>query len=179
LAVQDGELKANRTETRSFRFPTRILDSIDEEAARLKISTNTLVSRLLTTYIEYDRHLNKFRLIKISSHTLGRLLLAPTETEVAESGKRAGETMPKAYSLEKYGAFTLENLLKYILEFSASSGLYESSVVVLNGKTNITLTHSFSRNGSLFFASYYERAFELLNISTKMDLTDYSVSIQF
>jgi hypothetical protein len=179
LATEDLDLKPRRTETRSFRFPARILESLDEEADRLKVSTNTLVSRLLTTYIEYDRHLNKFRLIKISSYTLGRLLLAPTEEEVVLSGNLAGETMPKAYTLEKYGAFTLENLLKYIVEFSANSGLYESSLIILNGKTNITLTHSFSKNASLFFATYYRRAFELLGIATKMDLTDYSVSMQF
>jgi len=172
--------KTERIVTRSFRISERALHAIEEESRRQNVSVSTISNQLLLGFAKFDRFFRRLGLIKISSATFQRLLEAGSDSEVAEAGRASGSDTPRSIILAKYGTLSLETAIAYLQLQSEFSGLYQYDEVQLawGAKRVITLLHRLGPKGSIFLANYVEAIFDQVGYSSKISLSDHSISME-
>jgi hypothetical protein len=139
---------------------------------------NTLANQIFTTYSDFDRYLQKFRMVKVSGPTLKRILSASRKEEIAEAGKSAGASVPESFMLAKMGEITLANAIEFLMLMGRYGNFFDFSNVNDVGKSAITLAHDLGPNGSLFLASYVESIFKALGRSVKIDQYPDGITIE-
>jgi len=157
-----------RTVTISLRVNESALRALQEDAKKQNISLNTLVNQMFVAYSDYDRYLQKFHMVKLSTPTLKRIINAATDQAIVEAGKLAGSSVPESFILAKTGELSLENSLDYLRMMGAHANLFDYSEVVHGGKLLVTLTHELGLEGSRFLASYVEAVFGAIGRTLKV-----------
>jgi hypothetical protein len=168
----------DRTVTRSFRISEQALESIESEAKRQNINVSTIINQQLLAYSEFERYFLRLGLIKISSATFARLLLASSDAEIEKAGTEAGSDTPRSIILAKYGVMSLETVIDYLKMLSEFANQYEFGQVEQGGKLIVTLLHGLGPKGSLFFTSYVRALFDSINYSPKISASAHSVGLE-
>jgi hypothetical protein len=150
------------TATASFRLNEGALRVLQEDAKKQNVSVNTLLNQLVLAYANYDRPMKRFHMIKLPASTFMHVLQAATHETIIEAGKSAGEDVPKAYIIAKWGEITTENVLDYLKLTADYTNLFEYSEVTRGGKINVSLTHDLGASGSLFLQRYVRALFDQL-----------------
>ncbi|HVP22456.1 MAG TPA: hypothetical protein VMS77_00935 [Conexivisphaerales archaeon] len=167
-----------KTVTRSFRISEAAFDALTEDAARERVSVNTLVNQLFMSYADYDRFFRKLGIIRMSSATFGHLLEMASEEEVAKAGFESGSDIPETIMLAKEGKATLAVAVRFMETLSAYSGMFDGNMVVAEGKTTVTLMHNFGPKGSLFFRSYCEALFKSVGVRPNIISAEHSITVE-
>lgn len=168
--------RKRKTENRSFRLDASTLSGLEEEAERKKVSVNTLVSQILTRYIESDRQWERLGVIKIQSNTFKVLFDQLGEAGLLEAAAWGGANIPKAYVLSKWGALTLDNLIEFVKE-NGMGGWYEYSETDQDRRI-ITLNHSLGIKWSEFLSIYMKLAFQTFGHKVESDYNEKAVAIK-
>jgi hypothetical protein len=169
---------ADRTVTRSFRISERALKSIEDEAKRQNVGVSTLVNQQLLAYADFERYMRRLGMIKITSATFERLLLAGSDNEVANAGSEAGSDTPRSVILAKYGELCLDTVIEYLKMLSEFAHQFEFGQVEQSGKQMITLLHSLGPKGSIFFENYVKALFNAIELSPKISSSAHSVFVE-
>lgn len=148
-----------KTVTISFRISERAFKALQNDAKKNNTSLNTLANQIFTAYADYDRFLQKFHMIKISTPTFKRILNAAGKDEIVEAGKNAGSSVPESFMLAKTGEISHASAVEYLTLMGTYANLFDYTEITSSGKSSITLTHDLGANGSLFLASYVEAVF--------------------
>src|SRR5271156_5051654 len=83
------DILKERTVTISLRVSESALKALQEDAKKQSVSLNTLANQMFVSYSDYDRYLEKFRMVKISTPTLKRIINAATDEAIVEAGRAA------------------------------------------------------------------------------------------
>jgi hypothetical protein len=170
--------ETDRTITRSFRISERALKSIEDEAKRQNVNVSTIINQQLVAYSEFERYFLRLGLIKISSATFGRLLLASSDSEIAKAGEEAGSDTPRSIILAKYGELSLDSVIDYLKMLSEFANQYEFGLIERGGKQIVSLLHSLGAKGSVFFSSYARALFDSIEYHPKITSSSHSVIIE-
>jgi hypothetical protein len=157
-----------KTATISFRVTESALKALQEEAKKHNISLNTLANQMFIEFAEYDRFLERFRMVKLSTPTLKRIIEAATDEAIVEAGKLAGASVPQSFMLAKSGEISVQIVLEYLRLMGAHANLFDYSDVVHGGKDSVTLTHDLGPKGSLFLANYVQSILNNLDKNAKI-----------
>jgi hypothetical protein len=157
-----------RTATISFRISEGALRALQEDAKKQNVSLNTLANQMFVAYADYDRFLQKFHMVKLSTPTLKRIINAATDEAIIEAGKNAGASVPESFILAKTGELSVANALEYLKLMGAHANLFDYSEITHAGKNSVTLTHDLGPKGSLFLTSYVEAIFSSIDKSPKV-----------
>ena len=168
----------DRTVTRSFRISERALKSIEDEAKRQNVGVSTLINQQLIAYSDFDRYIRRLGLIKISSATFERLLLAGSDGEIAKAGLEAGSDVPSSIILAKYGLLSLDTVIDYLRMLSEFAHLFEFGRVEQGNKQIITLVHNLGPKGSVFFDNYVKAIFDSIDYTPKISSRAHSVVVE-
>jgi hypothetical protein len=143
-----------KTVTISFRVNESAFKALQEEAKKRNISLNTLANQMFIQFAEYDRFLDRFRMVRLSTPTLKRIINAATDDKIIDAGRQAGGSVPESFILAKSGEITLSSILEYLRLMGAHANLFDYSDIVHSGRNSVTLTHDLGVKGSLFLANY-------------------------
>ncbi len=66
----------------SFRISENAFKALQQDAKKNNTSLNTLANQLFMSYAEYDRFLQKFHMVKVSSPNFKRVLNAATKEAI-------------------------------------------------------------------------------------------------
>lgn len=168
----------DRTITRSFRISERALRSIEDEAKRQSIGISTIINQQLLSYADFERYFIRLGLIKISSATFSRLLLASSDEEIEKAGFEAGSDTPRSIILAKYGELTLDTAIAYLGMLSQFANQFEFGQVEQGGRQIVTLLHGLGHKGSVFFASYVRALFDSIGYEPKITSSAHSVVLE-
>jgi hypothetical protein len=168
----------DRTVTRSFRISERALKSIEDEAKRQNVNLSIIVNHQLLAYADFERFFRRLGLIKISSATFQRLILAGSDSEIAKAGKDAGSDTPRSIILAKYGILSLSTVIDFLNMLSEFGNQFEMGQVEQSGKRIITLLHNLGAKGTIFFENYVKALFESIDYSPKISSSAHSVVIE-
>lgn len=163
--------------TISFRISENAFKALQQDAKKNNTSLNTLVNQLFTSYAEYDRFLQKFHLIKISSPTFKQILNAATRDEITAAGRGAGSSVPESFILAKMGDITAGTAVEYLRLMGAYANLFDYSEISASGKSSVTLTHDLGANGSAFLSSYMEAVFKSAGKNVKITQFENGITI--
>ena len=173
-----GTVRAERAISRSFRLSKSILDGLEEEATLQKISTNALVSKILSDYVELERFSQPFGTIRVGRDTVRDFLQMVPEDELQKAGLKAGKGLPIAVMSAKYGKVNADSVLRFIRDYFGYSNLVRYSEKRQNGSTTITLAHELGLKLSSFIEAYLQPSFDLANIKVKESLkSDHALMI--
>lgn len=137
-----------KTVTISFRVNESAFKALQEEAKKQNISLNTLANQMFIEFAEYDRFLERFRMVKLSTPTLKRIINAATEEAIVEAGRLAGGSVPQSFMLAKIGEISLESVLEYLRLMGAHANLFDYSDVIHGGKDSVRLPMTLGRRGA-------------------------------
>jgi hypothetical protein len=170
--------KKERTVTRSFRISESAFEALQEEARKRNVSVNTLHNLVLLTFADYDRFLNEFHMIKLSSSTFNRILKATNDEAIIEAGRNAGKNVPKGFMQAKDGRISEINCIEYLKLMSQYANLFQFNVSRSESGTSITLIHDFGEKGSLFFSEYVKSVFGLVDVRVQVSSSETSISFE-
>jgi hypothetical protein len=103
--------KSKKTIIRSFRISEESFNILEEEAALLNVSVNTLVDQIIGVYTSYERFMKKFGMMRMARSTFRRLLEISPEDRVALAARQHMKEMGKIAIIAKYGELNLTSLL--------------------------------------------------------------------
>jgi hypothetical protein len=167
-----------KTTTISLRISEKAFKTLQDDAKKNNISLNTLANQLFTTYADYDRFLQKFHMIKVSSPTFKRILNAAEKDAIVEAGKNAGASVPESFILAKMGEINPTNAVEYLMLMGTYANMFDYSSVTNTGKNTMTLTHDLGPNGSLFLASYVESIFKAVGKNVKISQYAEGITVE-
>jgi len=168
LSTHRSSSLKEKTATISFRISESALRALQEDAKKQNVSLNTLANQMFVSYADYDRFLQKFHMVKLSTPTLKRIINAATDDAIIEAGRNAGGSVPESFILAKTGELTVANALEYLKLMGAHANLFDYSEVTHGGKNSVTLTHDLGAKGSMFLTHYVEAIFASLGKKPKM-----------
>ena len=172
-------MKSEKTVTRTFRISERAFAALQDDAGRQNVSVNTLVNQILLSYANFDRHVKKLHLLKISRPTFKRVLEAAPEDSIIEAGKEAGSDVPRFFVLQKGEGLSLQAVLNHLRDMGDYGNLYEYTETFQDRRRVVTLGHELGPKGTLFFAHYVQAALENVQASPTFTLGDNSITVEF
>jgi hypothetical protein len=167
-----------KTVTTSLRVSESAFKALQEEAKKHNISLNTLANQMFIEFAEYDRFLERFRMVKLSQPTLKRIINAATDEAIEEAGRQAGGSVPQSFMLAKTGEISKQGILDYLRLMGTHANLFDYSEVVHSGGDSVTLTHEMGPKWSLFLANYVTSIFKILNEKPKMTQLPDAITIE-
>jgi hypothetical protein len=171
-------LDREKTITRTFRISERAFNALQDDAKRQNVSVNTLVNQVILSYANFDRHIKKLHMVKISRPTFRRVLEAASDDAIIEAGKEAGSDVPRFLILAKGNALSVQAVLDHLRDLGDYGNLYEYTETVTDRRRTVTLGHELGPKGTLFFAHYVQGVFENVQASPTFSLGDNSITIE-
>ena len=168
----------DKTVTVSFRINEAASKALQTEAKKRNISLNTLANQMFIEFAEYDRFLDRFRMVKLSTPTLKRIMDAATNESIAEAGKLAGSSLPQGFMLSKSGEINRGEMVEYLRLMGAHANLFDYSDVIHGSGNSITLVHDLGPKGSLFLANYVQSMTKSLEKPVRITQYPDSITIE-
>jgi hypothetical protein len=170
---------AKKTETVSYRIRADLRSALDEEARRLGINPNALVSQILTRHIDWGRYIGRLNFIPVSKDFL-RLIFdyLPIE-EIEKTARSLGEAAAHEEILFLFTRISPATLISFLnlwaSHFDATDHQYDG------GKHVFTVKHDVNLNYSRFTKEYLSSLLRS-TIGAKVDfaaMTPNSVTFTF
>ena len=164
-----------RSVIRSFRVDQAALEIIERDAQEKHISVNTLVNELILAYVNLDRYLDAFPMVKISSVGLGVLLEGVSDEYAKVSARRVAQNVVQSQIMSMRGDLSLSAILEYFRTVSEYSKVFTLKEAESNGKKIVTVYHRYGRKGSIWIQEYIVSLLELAGVHPKIKTTDNAV----
>jgi len=168
-----------RSVIRSFRVDQAALEIIERDAQEKHISVNTLVNELILAYVNLDRYLDAFPMVKISSVGIGVLLEGVSDEYAKVSARRLAQNVIQSQIMSMRGDLSLSAILEYFRTVSEYSKVFTLKEAESNGKKIITVYHRYGRKGSIWIQEYIISLLELADVHPKIKTTDNAVTATF
>jgi hypothetical protein len=152
--------------------------ALQEDANRQNTSLNTIANQILVAYAEYDRHLKKHGMLKLSHPAFAAVLNAATDEAIYEAGKSAGPGVFPGLILSATGELSTVGVLEWLKRLGTYSNISDYTEISHNGKISVTMTHNFGPKGSLFLAGYLESLLVLAGKQIKVTRLTDSVTFE-
>ena len=166
-----------RTINVSLRVSEGAYRALQEDAKKGNISLNTIANQIFLAYAEWDRHLNRFEMLKISRPTFAHILNATTDEAITEAGRTAGVDVPPGLILSTAGELSDSSILDWMKRMGSYSNLIDYSEITHGGKTSVTVSHDLGPKWSLFLTSYFDSVFR--SIGKQVKFTQHPDSVTF
>jgi len=146
------EGSAKKTETVSYRVRSDVKSALKEEARRLGINPNALVSQIFHRHISWGRYVGQLKCIPVSKDFLRLIFESMPRTEVEKVGRLLGESAAHEELLFLFSRITPGTILLFMdlwaSHFDAWDHRYEG------GKDFFTVKHDVNLNFSYFMRAY-------------------------
>ena len=143
---------SKKTETVSYRIRSEVKSALIEEARRLAINPNALVSQIFNRHISWGRYVGQLKCIPVSKEFLRLMFGSSPRTEIEKVGRLLGESAAHEELLFLFSKITPGTILLFMdlwaSNFDAWDHRYEE------GKDFFTVKHDINLNFSYFMKSY-------------------------
>jgi len=143
---------AKKTETVSYRIRSEVKSALKEEARRLGINPNALVSQIFNRHISWGRFVGQLKCIPVSKEFLRLMFGSTPRTEIEKVGRLLGESAAHEELLFLFSKITPGTILLFMdlwaSNFDAWDHRYEE------GKDFFTVKHDINLNFSYFMKAY-------------------------
>ncbi len=172
--------KRKKTILRTIRLTQELDSMLQDDADESDLTVNGLINKIMTKYVEWDRHAERFGFVSFSKHTFKSLLEEVDECKVEQIATNVGGPTLKAVTLFWFKGLTAETLLKTISNYCKYSGLGVSEIKVEEAQCVMTFHHDLGRKYSIYLKSaisqFVKNAFGLV---PKTEITHELVQVSF
>jgi hypothetical protein len=170
---------SRKTETVSYRIRADLKSALEEEAMRLGINPNALVSQIFNRHISWGRYIGRLNFIPVSKDFLRSVFEFLAEEDVGKIARSLGESQAHEELLFLFQHISPGTILMFMdlwaSHFDAWDHKYEG------GKHVFTIKHDVNLNFS-FFTKEYVSALLQSTVGLKADfeaMTPNSVTFSF
>lgn len=141
-----------KTETVSYRIRPDLKLALDEEARRLGINPNALVTQIFARHISWGRYVGQLKFIPVSKDFLRLVFDSLRQEQIENIARDLGESAAHEELLFLFQRITIGTILLFTdlwaSHFDAWDHKYE------NGKHVFTIKHDVNQNFSIFTKEY-------------------------
>lgn len=141
-----------KTESVSFRVDSLLRNALEDDAKRLGVNLNTLVSQIFRSYVSWERYAARLRLLPVSKDLLREMFQPMPKETVEKIARRLGETSAKEQIHFLFQQVNVGNVLRFIELWSKH---FDATEHHYDGKRHFfTLYHDVNMNFSIFTKEY-------------------------
>ena len=108
------EQKKGENYFENYRIPMKSNQILQNDAKTKRVSINSLISNLLSKYVEWDRYSERFGRVMLRPQTLKLIINAIDEIKIGESGSEIGNKIPMEFLLFWFKEVNLNSFLEYL-----------------------------------------------------------------
>jgi len=174
-------MTVSNSTVRSFRIDKSLSETLNAEAERMGVSVNAMINSVLKQYAEFTRFQSKLDMLIIHREILRSLLVRLNEDESYLLGLDMGKDIPNDTILFWKKTVSFESVLEYIEKIICTYGyLGTFDELETNKHKIIVIRHRLGAQGSRFLLGFMKSLLkQTLQMEPEIDVTDYSVKIQF
>jgi hypothetical protein len=170
---------SRKTETVSYRIRAELKSSLEEEAARLGINPNALVSQIFSRHVSWGRYVGRLNFVPVSKDFLRFVFETLPRDDIGRIARSLGESQAHEELLFLFQHITPGTILMFIdlwaSHFDAWDHKYQG------GKHLFTIKHDVNLNFS-FFTKEYVSSLLQSTLGTKVEfeaMSPNSVTFSF
>ncbi len=173
--------KKKKTILRTIRLSEEIDTLLEKDAREQNISTNALVGKIMTRYVEWDRVVEKLDFVSFSNAFFVTLINEVSDEKIQEMGSQEAVRQIKNQAMWDFGKADFDTLLKTIGLIGKYGVATHMSVESWgDGNHVITLHHKWGHKGVVFFRSFFESLIRSeLGVQPRIDVADDVLVISF
>lgn len=171
------ELDGGKKNTKCFRFPSQAISELEYEAKRKSISLNSLMNKLIMTYLKWGRFVERYGGTFLCESSLSALINEIDDTAIEKAGLAAGAKTPRRLLLMLGVSPKKENVLRLVDIICEHSISYRFDHKIIDNRHQFLVTHALGVKWSKWFASYLKSMFnDLLGVGIEVSADEDSVS---
>jgi hypothetical protein len=173
--------KRRKTTLRTIRLSEEIDNLLERDAQEQNISTNSLISKIMTRYVEWDRVVEKLDFVSFSNSFFKTLINEMSDERLKEMASHEAIGQIKNQAMWDFGKTDFDILLKTIL-LIGKYGIASHISVESRGESNcvITLHHKWGPKGVVFFRSFFDSFIRgELRTPPTIDVSDDVLTVNF
>lgn len=172
--------RKEKTILRTIRIPYEIDQILQNDAKTKRVSINSLISNLLSKYVELDRYSERFGRVMLRPQTLKLIINAIDEIKIGEIGSEIGNKIPKEFLLFWFKEVNLHSFLEYLSLLCRYGGFAHYEFEDKEREFTITLIHDLGEKWSIFLKNIIEKGIiSTLSIQPKFHTSDLSIVVNF
>jgi hypothetical protein len=174
-------LSSASTSVRSFRIDKSFAEILHHEADRMGISVNAMMNSILKQYTEFTRFQSKLDMIVINRSIFKNILKYLDEHQAYDLGLEMGKELPNDFILFWKKNISIDSVIEYIEKILCIYGRLGTYDEMFDMNNRIfVIRHRLGVNGSKFLMGYLKSLLSnMLQLDTEIQITDYSIKIQF
>jgi hypothetical protein len=169
-----------RNVLRTIRISEEIARTLEEDAKSKGVSVNSLISMILSRYVEWDRFADRIPFVSVAREGFRLLHEAVDDNKLEEVAKRIGSTNPREMTMFMFKKISVETVLDYLKRHCKYGKIGELEVEVKGREYVITLHHSMGQKFSKFLSYWLKEVMRsTLNVKGEVQVESNSVIMRF
>lgn len=179
LTSMHGKVK-QKTTTRTLRISKDLDNLLEKDSNDRRVSTNSLISSILTKYAEWDRYTEKIGFISLPRDGFKLIIKSMDEQKIKELAEEVGSRQAQELLMFWFKKMTLDGFLDGLSLFCRYGGIAKCEIETSGGECIIALHHEVGKKWSIFLGCLMTQGMKsTLNIIPKFDVTENSVAFRF
>ena len=172
--------KKSRTVLRTVRVSQQLDSLLSRDAKAKGMSLNSLITRTLTKYAEWDRYMEKFGHICLTREAFRTILETTNDEQLARAAQQLGARLSKDVILFWFRGLSLENFLRYVSVFCRYGRVAEYELEAEGRNYTLTAHHDLGEKWSNYLKTFVEHAMKTtLGITPQIEVSKNSVVVLF
>ncbi len=164
---------------RAVRLTEEHESSLRQEAEDRGIAPGTLISLVISKYLDWDRYAEKYGVVALVPSTLKQFLEGADEEHVRAAGIHAGKILPER-TMFRYKQINLQAVMEMIASSCRYGQFAKFDSGVQGDNYVITLRHDWGWKWSVFLEEWVKTGLrESVGIGSLIDRSDSSVDVRF
>jgi hypothetical protein len=173
--------KRKKTVLRTIRLSDEIDHLLEQDAQKQNISTNALVGKIMTRYVEWDRIIEKLDFVSFPNSFFVALINEVSDEKIQEIASQEAIRQINNQTMWDFGKTDFDTLLKTIL-LVGKYGISSDISVETWGEGNyvITLHHRWGKKGVVYLKSFFDSFIRSeLGVQPRIDIADNVMAVSF
>jgi len=166
-----------KTITRTFRIDEQMAKMLEEEAAKEKITVNSLVSKMLWNYKKRCQYCLHYNLMLVEPSIFKKIVDSVPEEVLSEFGSSLGPSLIRE-NLARLGMNMNRQSVEYVLieALGQWTKWYDADVNETSEGRAYYLHHVLGKKWSVFLKNFFQQAMaKLLNLEVQVEMMENSI----
>ena len=169
-----------KTLIRSIRLSSEHDRVLEEEAKRKGLSVNSLLTTIITRYVEWDRFAERFGVVSVSRQGFKSMFDIFSDEMLLAHGRDVGARSATEITRFWFGKLNLETFLSFIALQSRYAGIYHYELSIKGRTYTVTFHHELGPRYNVVLANYFDQAIRnIVGVSPKIEKGINTIVVSF